>query len=145
MSLLTLLVLAFCTCLIGVALWLRIRAREAFRRAVQSLGAPDFSYDGPDGGFIDSGSSIALHTGRRLVHLRQGRSWRSYPLEAVHSWAAPPVPGDGALVVRVADPVHPEWRIDMPSLEQRTWCEILELAMRHPGVTDSRPSSTDSI
>jgi hypothetical protein len=145
----TLLALGACTCLIGLALWLRITAREAFRRAVQSLGEPDFCYDGPDGGFVDSGSSIALHTQRRLVHLRKGRTWRSYPLDAVHSWSAsvqpPPASTDGALLVRVNDPAHPEWRIDMPSLEQRTWCDVLDLVVRQPSVTDSWISGTDSI
>jgi hypothetical protein len=145
----TLLVLVLFTFLIGLTLWLRIAAREAFRRAVHSLGHPDFSYDGPDGGLVDSGSSIALHTGRRLVHLRRGRKWRSYPLDAVRGWDAsrrpPPAPSDGALVVRVDDPATPEWRIDMPSLEQHTWCEVLDLVVRPASTGDSLPLGADSL
>jgi hypothetical protein len=145
---LTLLVLIPFTCLIGFSLWLRIAAREAFRRGVHSLGSPDYSYDGPDGGIVDSGSSIALHTGRRLVHLRRGRKWRSYPLEAVRGWDAsrrpPPAAGDGVLVVRVDDAAAPEWRIDMPSLEQQTWCELLDLVVRQPPTVDSGARGPDS-
>jgi hypothetical protein len=146
---LTLLVLVPFTFLIGLSLWLRIAAREAFRRAVHSLGHPDFSYDGPDGGFVDSGSSIALHTGQRLVHLRRGRKWRSYPLDAVRGWDAsrrpPPAASAGALVVRVDDPSAPEWRIDMPSLEQHTWCEVLDLVLRQPSSGDGQLSRADSV
>lgn len=130
MRLYPLLVLIPITCLVALALWRRIVSRQTFRRAVHALGHPDFFYDGPDG-FVDSGSSIALHTRHRLVHLRRGRRWRSYPLDAVRGWEAPrrPAPGRGELVVRVDDPAAPEWRIDMPSLEQRTWCELLALAV----------------
>jgi hypothetical protein len=146
---LTLLVLVPFTLLIGITLWLRIAAREAFRRAVHSLGHPDYSYDGPDGGFVDSGSSIAVHTDHRLVHLRRGRKWRSYPLDAVRGWDAsrrpPPAASDGVLVVRVDDPATPEWRIDMPSLEQQTWCELLELVVPPDATGDSQPRGPDSL
>lgn len=145
---LPLLVLVPFTFLIGLTLWARIATREAFRRAVHSLGQPDFAYDGPDGGFVDSGSSIAVHTDHRLLHLRRGRKWRSYPLEAVRGWDAsrrpPPAASNGVLVVRVDDPGAPEWRIDMPSLEQQTWCQLLDLVVRPPWTGDSRPPGTDA-
>ncbi|RYY97210.1 MAG: hypothetical protein EOO24_20095 [Comamonadaceae bacterium] len=134
MSWVALVVLATCTVVLLLGHWLRSRAREEFRRSVQALGQPDFSYDGPDAGFADSGSSIAVHVDRRLLHVRRGRRWRSYPLGLVRDWTAArwrtEAGAAGALVIQVDDPADPVWAIDMPSLEQNTWCDVLDLAVR---------------